>query len=201
MAAILYIFRPKPSSVVSRLFVIDRKCLQSSSSVKYGRDKNAETKNENRRSNFVFQYHSYENEKRKWLLEFCYPKVAGKQKTKTDGSNSIFNVVGKRKAKTESQVPFSDDVGKGKTKLEVQIPFPYFAGKRLALRYTHYFNPKNLIRHFQLFSLILKRWFISPFHAPFASDVNMSLSITYTLCLLLLSGPGHHYQMMNIACV
>ena len=77
-------------------------------------------------------------------IRILLSKVAGKQKTKTDGSNSIFNVVGKRKTKTESRVPFSDDVGKSKTKLEVQIPFPYFAGKRLALRYTHYFNPKNL---------------------------------------------------------
>ena len=64
-------------------------------------------------------------------------KVVGKQKTKTDGSNSIFNVVGKWKTKTESRIPFSDDVGKRKTKLEVGIPFSYFAGKRLALRYTH----------------------------------------------------------------
>ena len=60
-----------------------------------------------------------------------------KQKTKTDGLNSIFNVVGKRKTKTESRIPFSDDVGKRKAKLEVRIPFSYFAGKRLALRYTH----------------------------------------------------------------
>ena len=64
-------------------------------------------------------------------------KVVGKQKTKTDGSNSIFNVVGKRKTKTESRIPFSDDVGKRKTELEARIPFKYYAGKRLALRYTH----------------------------------------------------------------
>ena len=70
-------------------------------------------------------------------IKILLSKVAGKQKTKTDGSNSIFNVVGKRKTKTESQIPFSDDVGKRKTKLEVRIPFSYFAGKWLALRYTH----------------------------------------------------------------
>ena len=64
-------------------------------------------------------------------------KVVGKQKTKTDGSNSIFNV-GKRKTKAESRIPFSDDVGKRKTKLEARIPFKYYAGKRLALRYMHY---------------------------------------------------------------
>ena len=64
-------------------------------------------------------------------------KVVGKQKTKTDGSNSIFNVVGKRKTKRESRIPFSDDAGKRKTKLEIRIPFSYFAGKRLKLRYTH----------------------------------------------------------------
>ena len=66
-------------------------------------------------------------------IKILLSKVAGKQKTKTDGSNSIFNVVGKRKTKTESRIPFSDDVGKRKTKLEVRIPFSYFAGKRLAL--------------------------------------------------------------------
>ena len=33
-----------------------------------------------------------------------------KQKTKTDGLNSIVNVVEKRKTKTESRIPFSDDV-------------------------------------------------------------------------------------------
>ena len=70
-------------------------------------------------------------------------KVAGKQKTKTDGSNSIFNVLEKRKTKTESRIPFSNDVGKRKTKLEVRIPFSYFAGKRLALRYTHCFHAAN----------------------------------------------------------
>ena len=82
---------------------------------------------------------SYENERRKTevAIRILLSKVVGKQKTKTDGSNSIFNVVGKRKTKTESQIPFSDDVGKRKTKLEVRIPFSYFAGKRLALRYTH----------------------------------------------------------------
>ena len=72
-------------------------------------------------------------------------KVVGKEQTKTDGSNSIFNVVGKRKTKTESRIPFSDDVGKRKTKLEVQIPFSYLAGKRLAQRYTHFLGPQICI--------------------------------------------------------
>ena len=70
-------------------------------------------------------------------IRILLSKVVGKQKTKTDGSYSIFNVVGKRKTKTESQIPFSDEVGKLKTKLEVGISFSDFAGKRLALRYTH----------------------------------------------------------------
>ena len=76
-------------------------------------------------------------------IRILLSKVVGKQKTKTDGSNSIFNVVGKRKTKTESRIPFSDDVGKRKTKLEARIPFSYCVGKRLALRYTHYFPPSN----------------------------------------------------------
>ena len=67
-------------------------------------------------------------------IRILLSNVAGKQKTKTDGSNSIFNVVGKWKTKTESRIPFSDDVGNRKTKLEVRIPVSYFAGKRLAQR-------------------------------------------------------------------
>ena len=41
-----------------RISVIDRKCSAFifPVQVKYGRDRNRETKNENRRSNFVFQY-------------------------------------------------------------------------------------------------------------------------------------------------
>ena len=84
-------------------------------------------------------------------------KVAGKQKTKTDGSNSIFNVVGKLKTKVESRIPFSDDVRKRKTKLEVRIQFSYFAGKRLALRYTHFKAsemPKKVC--IRLFSFLMK---------------------------------------------
>ena len=50
-------------------------------------------------------------------IKILLSKVVGKQKTKTNGSNSIFNVVGKRKTKTESRIPFSDDVGKRKTKM------------------------------------------------------------------------------------
>ena len=74
-------------------------------------------------------------------ISILLSKVAGKQKTKTDGSNSIFNVEGKRKTKTEFRTSFSDDVGKRKTKLEVRIPFSYLAGKRLTLRYTHWIAP------------------------------------------------------------
>ena len=61
-------------------------------------------------------------------------KVVGKQKTKTDGSNSIFNVVGKRKTKTESRIPFSDDVGKRKTKLEVRISVFLFRRKTVGTK-------------------------------------------------------------------
>ena len=50
-------------------------------------------------------------------IKIVLSKVVGKQKTKTYGSNSIFNVVGKRKTKTEALIPFSDDVGKRKTKM------------------------------------------------------------------------------------
>ena len=52
-------------------------------------------------------------------IRILLSKVVGKQKTKIDGSNSIFNVVGKRKTKTEteSRIPFSDNVGKRKTKM------------------------------------------------------------------------------------
>ena len=82
-------------------------------------------------------------------IRILLSKVVGKQKTKTDGSNSIFNVVGKRKTKTESQIPFSDDVCKRKTKLEVRIPFSYFAGKRLALRYTHCKTSANKLQKLQ----------------------------------------------------
>ena len=50
-----------------------------------------------RGSNFVFSI-SYENERRKTEMTFkiLLSKVLEKQKTKTGGSNSIFNVVGKR---------------------------------------------------------------------------------------------------------
>ena len=57
-------------------------------------------------------------------IRILLSKVAGKQKTKTDGSNSIFNVVGKWKTKTESRITLSDDVGNRKTKLEVRYRFP-----------------------------------------------------------------------------
>ena len=46
-------------------------------------------------------------------IRILLSRVVGKQKTKTDGLNSIFNVVGKRKMR----IPFSDDVGKRKTKM------------------------------------------------------------------------------------
>ena len=81
--------------------------------VKYGSDRKAETKNENGRSNFVFQHLT----KTEMTIRILLSEVVGKQKTKTDGSNSIFNVVGKRKTKKESRIPFSDDVGKRKTKM------------------------------------------------------------------------------------
>ena len=68
-------------------------------------------------------------------IRILFSKLVGKQKTKTEGSNSIFNVVGKRK--TESRILFSDNVGKRKTKMEVGIPLSYVAGKWLALSYTY----------------------------------------------------------------
>ena len=107
-----------------------------------------------------------ERRKTEMTIRILLSKIAGKQKTKTDGSNSIFNVVGKRKTKTEPRVLFSDDVGKKKRKLEAQIPFSYFAGKRLALRYTHYFNPKNLTPSF------------SALFANFKTSIHISLSRT-----------------------
>ena len=45
-------------------------------------------------------------------IRILLSKVMGNQKTKTDGSNSIFSVVGKQKTKTESRIPFSNDVSK-----------------------------------------------------------------------------------------
>ena len=55
-----------------------------------------------------------ERRKTEMTIRILLYKIAGKQKTKTDGSNSIFNVVRKRKTKTEPRVLFSDDVGKKK---------------------------------------------------------------------------------------
>ena len=76
----------------------------------------------NRRSNFFFSV-SYENERRKteMIIRVLLSKDVGKQKMKTDGSNSNFNVVGKRKTKTESRIPFSDDVGKNETECSNSI--------------------------------------------------------------------------------
>ena len=64
-------------------------------------------------------------------------KVVGKQK---ENRRLKFHFQCSRKTENENgilKIPFTDDVGNRKTKLEVQIPFSYFAGKRLALRYTH----------------------------------------------------------------
>ena len=49
------------------------------------------------------------------IIRVLLSKDVGTQKMKTDGPNSIFNVVGKRKTKTEFRIPFSDDVGKNET--------------------------------------------------------------------------------------
>ena len=64
-------------------------------------------------------------------------KVVGKQTTETDGSNSIFNVAGKRKTKTNLEFRFPMTWVNEKRNWKFEFPFSYFAGKRLALRYTH----------------------------------------------------------------
>ena len=44
-------------------------------------------------------------------IRILFSKVAGKQKMKTDGSNSIFNVVGKRKRNLEFRFPITQENG------------------------------------------------------------------------------------------
>ena len=57
-------------------------------------------------------------------IRILLSKVMGNQKTKTDGSNSIFSVVGKQKMKTDSRMPFSEDVENEKRnwKFEFRVP-------------------------------------------------------------------------------
>ena len=86
--------------------------------VKYGSDRKAETKNENGRSNFVFQYLT----KTEMTIRILLSKVVGKQKTKTDGSNSIFNVVGKRKRNLEFRFPMTWVNEERKCKFEFRFP-------------------------------------------------------------------------------
>ena len=57
-------------------------------------------------------------------IRILLSKVMGNQKTKTDGSNSIFNVVGKRKTKTESQIPFSNAWVNEKRNWRFEFRFP-----------------------------------------------------------------------------
>ena len=98
-----------------------------------------------------------ETQKQKTKIEdqISFFNILRKRKTKNGNHcyNSVVQSCGKAKKenrwlefhfqcsrKTESQIPFSNNVDKQNTKMEVRIPFSCFAGKRLALRYTHCFT-------------------------------------------------------------
>ena len=107
------------------------------------------------------------------LIAILFSKVMGKRKTKiqlkfqfqcsrkTENENtrwnSIFYVVGKRKTENENGISnsvFLEAWVDEKRKVQVRIPFSHVVGKRLALRYTHYFRfrfPTTLKLEFQLY--------------------------------------------------
>ena len=100
MAAILFIFPAKASSVVSGFLLLTGRAVPlffSPVLVKYGRDRNAETKTKIEGQMSSFNILRKRQTKNGNDYQNSLSKVVGKQKTKTDGSNSIFNVVGKRK--------------------------------------------------------------------------------------------------------
>lgn len=76
--SLVFFFPANTSSVVSRLFVIDSKCLHSSGSGKIRKWKKIK---------FCFSISSYENER---LLELCCPK-SWENKNENRGWKSIFN--------------------------------------------------------------------------------------------------------------